>query len=62
MGSKQGTRYVKTKMGDELRNKILEHSGIKLTSENTSPPYGLVVVAIISANSKANTVRTVIIL
>jgi integrase/recombinase XerD len=36
MGSKQGTRYVKTKMGDELRNKILEHSGIKLTSESTT--------------------------
>lgn len=35
MDSKQGARYVKTKMGDELRNKILEHSGIKLTNETS---------------------------
>lgn len=32
MNSKQGIRYIKTRMGDELKNKILEHSGI--ISEN----------------------------
>ena len=28
MNSKQGSRYIKTRMGDELKNKILEHNGI----------------------------------
>jgi integrase/recombinase XerD len=28
MNSKRGSRYIKTKMGDELKNKILEHNGI----------------------------------
>jgi integrase/recombinase XerD len=28
MNSRQGSRYIKTRMGNELKNKILEHSGI----------------------------------
>ena len=28
MNSRQGSRYIKRRMGDELKNKILEHSGI----------------------------------
>ena len=28
MNSKQGSRYIKTRMGDELKYKILEHNGI----------------------------------
>ncbi len=28
MNSKQGSRYIKRRMGDELKNKILEHNGI----------------------------------
>ncbi len=28
MNSRQGARYIKTRMGNELKNKILEHSGI----------------------------------
>jgi integrase/recombinase XerD len=28
MNSKQGSRYIKKRMGNELRNKILEHNGI----------------------------------
>ena len=32
MNSKQGSRYIKKRMGDELKNKILEHNGI-ITSE-----------------------------
>jgi hypothetical protein len=28
MNSKQGSRYIKKRMGDELKNKILEHNGI----------------------------------
>src|SRR5919112_652619 len=28
MNSKQGARYIKTRMGTELKNKILEHNGI----------------------------------
>ena len=30
MNSKQGTRYIKNRMGNDLRNKILEHSGISV--------------------------------
>src|SRR3954470_15168984 len=33
MNSKQGTRYIKNRMGNELKDKILEHNGIN-TSEN----------------------------
>ncbi|MGA9149796.1 MAG: hypothetical protein WBZ36_04385 [Candidatus Nitrosopolaris sp.] len=32
MNSRQGKRYIKHRMGDELKNKILEHTGIKLTT------------------------------
>ena len=32
MNSKQGNRYIKNNMGDELKNKIIEHSGIKVTA------------------------------
>jgi len=28
MNSRQGSRYIKTRMGNELKNKILEHNGI----------------------------------
>jgi integrase/recombinase XerD len=28
MNSKQGTRYIKKRMGNELKNKILEYNGI----------------------------------
>jgi hypothetical protein len=38
MGSKQTARYIKRKMGDELRNKILEHNGIRLPRENILQP------------------------
>ncbi|MGN6628248.1 MAG: hypothetical protein ACTHKJ_00050 [Candidatus Nitrosocosmicus sp.] len=30
MNSKQGSRYIKNRMGNDLKNKILEHSGISL--------------------------------
>jgi len=30
MNSKQGSRYIKNRMGNELKNKILEHSGISV--------------------------------
>jgi len=32
MGSKQPKRYIKNRMGDELKNKILEHCGIKVAA------------------------------
>ncbi|MGA9152012.1 MAG: hypothetical protein WBZ36_15650, partial [Candidatus Nitrosopolaris sp.] len=32
MNSQQGKRYIKNRMGDELKNKILEHHGIKVTA------------------------------
>jgi len=35
MGSKQSRRYIKNRMGDELKNKILEHSGIKIINKQT---------------------------
>ncbi|MFY9796707.1 MAG: hypothetical protein WAJ93_13550 [Candidatus Nitrosopolaris sp.] len=34
MGSKQASRYIKNRMGDELKNKILEHHGIKIASQS----------------------------
>ncbi len=33
MNSKQGSRYIKNRMGDELKNKILEQNGIILDTE-----------------------------
>ncbi len=33
MGSKQASRYIKNRMGDDLKNKILEHHGIKLANK-----------------------------
>lgn len=38
MNSKQGSRYIKNRMGDELRNKILEQNGIILNSELKPKP------------------------
>jgi len=32
MNSQQGKRYIKNKMGDELKNKILERHGIKIAA------------------------------
>jgi integrase/recombinase XerD len=32
MNSQQSKRYIKNRMGNELKNKILEHSGIKLAT------------------------------
>jgi hypothetical protein len=42
MNSKQGARYIKRRMGNELRNKILEHNGI--ISEETQKKRPLVPV------------------
>ncbi len=33
MGSQQPKRYIKNRMGDELKNKILEHCGIKIENK-----------------------------
>ena len=38
MNSKQGSRYIKKRMGDELKNKILEYNGI-ITSETKEKAY-----------------------
>jgi integrase/recombinase XerD len=38
MNSKQGTRYIKRRMGDELKNKILAHSGIITEQEVAKKP------------------------
>ena len=35
MGSKQPSRYIKNRMGDELKNTILEHNGIKIVNKQT---------------------------
>jgi integrase/recombinase XerD len=35
MGSKQASRYIKRRMGDELKNKILERHGIKIVNKQT---------------------------
>jgi hypothetical protein len=35
MNSKQGTRYIKTRMGNDLKNKILQYNGITVTEEHT---------------------------
>lgn len=34
MNSRQGSRYIKTRMGNELRTKILEHNGIVLDHQS----------------------------
>jgi integrase/recombinase XerD len=33
MDSQQGRRYIKNRMGDELKNKILEHHGIRIATK-----------------------------
>ena len=33
MGSKQANRYIKPRWGDDLKNRILEHSGIKIANK-----------------------------
>jgi len=38
MNSKQGTRYIKTRMGNELRNKILAYNGIISENEIVKKP------------------------
>lgn len=38
MNSKQGARYIKRRMGNELRNKILEYNGIISEDTNTKKP------------------------
>ena len=37
MNSKQGSRYIKKRMGDELKNKILEYNGIIATEYEKKP-------------------------
>lgn len=36
MNSKQGSRYIKSRMGNELRSRILEHNGIIIESKRNS--------------------------
>ena len=38
MNSQQGRRYIKNRMGDELRNKILEQNGIEINTELKPKP------------------------
>jgi integrase/recombinase XerD len=38
MNSKQGTRYIKKRMGNELTNKILEYNGISIESSKIHKP------------------------
>jgi integrase/recombinase XerD len=38
MNSKQGSRYTKTRMGNELKNRILEHNGIVVDSAKRQKP------------------------
>lgn len=38
MNSRQGARYIKTRMGDELRNRILEYNGIYSNETNRKIP------------------------
>jgi integrase len=37
MNSKQGTRYIKTRLGNELKEKILEYNGIISENESNKP-------------------------
>jgi integrase/recombinase XerD len=38
MNSKQGSRYIKTRMGNELKNKILEYNGISVGTLKARKP------------------------
>jgi integrase/recombinase XerD len=38
MNSRQGTRYIKTRLGNELKEKILRHSGIISENESKNKP------------------------
>jgi integrase/recombinase XerD len=38
MNSKQGARYIKRRMGDELKNRILEYNGIEITNLGRKKP------------------------
>ncbi len=38
MNSKQGSRYIKRRMGNELKNRILEHNGIAVESQAKQKP------------------------
>ena len=38
MNSKQGTRYIKRRMGDELKTKILQRNGIMQETEMKAKP------------------------
>jgi integrase/recombinase XerD len=38
MNSKQGSRYIKKRMGNELKNKILEYNGIDIGELGTKNP------------------------
>ena len=38
MNSKQGTRYIKRRMGDELKTKILQRNGILQETEMKTKP------------------------
>src|SRR3954470_3352585 len=38
MNSKQGSRYIKRRMGNELKNKILEYNGTKTEKEIEKKP------------------------
>jgi integrase/recombinase XerD len=41
MNSKQGSRYIKTRMGNDLKNKILEHNGIFTQDYENPKPLNL---------------------
>jgi integrase/recombinase XerD len=38
MNSKQGSRYIKKRMGNELKNKILEYNGISIIPQRNQKP------------------------
>lgn len=38
MNSKQGTRYIKNRMGNDLKNKILEYNGISIEPSKKQKP------------------------
>ena len=42
MNSQQGRRYIKNRMGDELRNKILEQNGIILDTDLKPKPTSII--------------------
>jgi hypothetical protein len=54
MNSQQGKRYIKNRWGDDLKDKILEHNGIKLATQGLFLFREPVIVAIgeVFANSK----------